>query len=328
MVGKSNLCFKLRKGKILFINTTHPLLAEELEKDGFQCDHFPGYGYDDILRIVGHYDGIVVRSKIKIDRKLLAHASSLKFVARVGAGMENIDQGYAESRGISCFNAPEGNRDAVGEQAVGMLLALFSHLIRADQEVRTGKWQREQNRGHELGGKTIGIIGYGNTGSAFARKLKGFDVEVIAYDKYKNNFSDEFARETDMEEIFEKTDILSLHVPLTDETHYLASAGFFSRFKKNIYVVNTSRGKVLNTSDLVHLIEDGKISGACLDVLEYEGFAFENLEKSEGAETFSKLVKMDQVILAPHIAGLTYESSVKMARVILKKIRALMQSKQ
>jgi len=323
LVGKCNFCFKLKKGKILFIDSTHPSLPDELEKDGFQCDFFPDYGYDEILHFIDRYIGIVVRNRVGINQKLIEKATRLKFIARVGAGMENIDCEFAVEKGITCINAPEGNRDAVGEQAVGMLLNLFNHLLWVDQEVRNGIWRREENRGMELGGKTVGIIGYGNTGSAFARKLIGFDAEVIAYDKYKKNYSDEFVRETDLNELFEKTDVLSLHVPLTEETLFMVDASFISRFKKKIFIINTSRGKVLKTADLVNLIDSGKVSGACLDVLEYEGITFENLETADLPVAFSKLIKMDQVILSPHIAGLTQESNYKLAKVILEKIRAL-----
>jgi len=321
--GKNNFCFKLKKGKILFIDSVHPILAEGLEKDGFLCDDLPNLDYGQVSNIIPKYEGLVVRNKIKIDAGLLEKANNLKFIARVGAGMENIDQQYAERLGIVCLNAPEGNRDAVGEQALGMLLNLFNHLTSADKEVRAGIWQREKNRGIELGGKTIGLIGYGNTGSAFASKLKGFAVDVIAYDKYKKNYSDEFARETDLNEIFEKADVLSLHVPLTEETLFMVDKQFINNFKKKIYFINTARGKVLNTADLVRGIESGKILGACLDVLEYEGLTFEDLETADLPQAFSKLLKMENVILTPHIAGLTHESNYKLAKVMLMKIRAL-----
>lgn len=313
----------MKKRKILFIDSTHPVLSEELEKDGFQCDYFPDFGYAEILQIVNQYVGIVVRSKIKIDRRLIKKANNLKFIARVGAGMENIDSTFAISKGITCLNSPEGNRDAVGEQALGMLLNLFNHLRRTDLEVRQGIWRREENRGVELGGKTVGIIGYGNTGSAFARKLKGFDVEVIAFDKYKKNYSDQFVRETELEELFEKADVISLHIPLTEETLFMVDAPFLGRFNKAIYIINTSRGKVLKTADLVKMIESGKVLGACLDVLEYEGLSFEKLETADLPEAFTKLIKMDKVVLSPHTAGLTRESNFKLANVILEKISAL-----
>jgi len=321
--GKCKFCFKLKKGKILFIDSTHPILPEGLEKEGFQCEYFPGYGYADYKKIINDYVGVVIRSKIKFDKDILEDAGSLKFVARVGSGMENIDYLFAESKGVVCLNAPEGNRDAVGEQAVGMLLSLFNNLNKADLEVRKGIWQREQNRGIELGGKTVGIIGYGNTGSAFAKKLKGFDVQVIACDKYKTNFADDFVEEAQLIDIFERSDVVSFHVPLTAETTYMADNHFINQFSKNIYLINTSRGKVVNTSDLVQNLESGEVLGACLDVLEYEGFSFEELGSSKMPDAFSRLTKMNNVGLSPHIAGWTHESNYKMARTIFEKIQNL-----
>jgi len=313
----------MKKGKILFIDTAHPALMQELKQDGFQCDYFADIGRDELKKIVHNYTGIIVRSKVKLDEDFLEKASLLRFIGRVGAGMENIDLSYAESNGIKCLNAPEGNRDAVGEQAIGMLLALFNNLLVADKEVRGGIWQREKNRGLELGGKTVGIIGYGNTGSAFARKLSGFGVEVIAYDKYKTNYSDDFATETTMDTLFEKSDILSLHVPLTEETNYLVNNEFISLFQKEIYLINTSRGKVVKTADLVNNLQTGKIKGACLDVLEYEGLSFENLSAEQLPDDFAKLVQMPNVILSPHIAGWTHESNFKLAMTLVEKIREL-----
>lgn len=313
----------MNQKKILFIDTTHPALPGGLELLGYRCDHYPGYGHEDYKRIVSDYIGIIIRSKIRLDDDFLQHATSCRFIGRLGAGMENIDVGYAESKGIVCLNAPEGNRDAVGEQAIGMLLALFNNLIKADREVRQGVWLREENRGLELGGKTVGIVGYGNTGSAFARKLKGFDVKVLAYDKYKTGFSDKFVIESTPENIFEQCDIISFHVPLTPETHYLANKKFLEQFKKPVYVINTSRGKVVKTADLVAKIENGKVLGACLDVLEYEGLSFENLDAENLPKDFKKLVQLSNVILSPHIAGLTQESDIKLARVLMDKIRGL-----
>lgn len=313
----------MKKGKILFIDSTHPVLTDLLEKEGFECDFFADLGYDGYKEIIGDYQGIIIRSKIRIDKEILARATNLRFIARVGAGMENIDYQFAGLKGISCLNAPEGNRDAVGEQAVGMLLSLFNNLNRADDEVRKGIWQREKNRGVELGGKTVGIIGYGNAGSAFAKKLSGFGVKVIAYDRYKTNFTDDFARECGMEEIFEHTDILSLHIPLTNETTYLVDDQYVGKFKKNIFLINTSRGKIVNTDQLVTNLESGKILGACIDVLEYEGLSFEELNTSKKQDAFEKLVSLDNVILSPHIAGWTHESNYKMATTIFKKIKDL-----
>ncbi len=310
----------MNKGKILFVDTAHDELTNSLVKQGFECDYFSDYGRKELMSIANNYVGIIVRSKVKLDAEFLSYCTKLKFIGRVGAGMENIDVDYAHNNDIICLNAPEGNRDAVGEQAIGMLLTLFNNLIVADSEVRNGIWIREGNRGYELGGKKIGIIGYGNTGNAFARKLIGFDVDVLAYDKYKSNFSDDFVKESTMEEIFEQCDILSLHVPLTNETEYLLSSDYLSKFKKNIYVINTSRGKVVVTSDLISGINSGKVLGACLDVLEYEGLSFEDIKLPE---EFKTLISMKNVVLSPHIAGWTHESSYKMAVTLADKIASL-----
>ncbi len=313
----------MKKRKVLFIDTVHPVLSEELEKDGYRCDHFPHYDRNDYMAAIPDYTGIIIRSKIKLDMEFLSRAKNLSFIGRVGAGMENIDIDYAKSLGISCLHAPEGNRDAVGEHAIGMILSLFNKLNKADAEVRKGTWLREENRGVELGGKTVGIIGYGNTGGAFAKKLSGFDVRVLAYDKYKSDFSDKYVTEAGMQELYERSDILSLHVPLTEETQYLVNNTFLDRFKKKIYLVNTSRGKVVNTKDLVDKLKSVKVLGACLDVLEYEGLSFENLASDELPDTFRELVQMENVILSPHIAGWTHESNYKLAMTIVGKIREL-----
>ena len=310
----------MEKGKILFIDTAHDELRERLVKQGFVCDFFTDYNRADYLKIAHNYVGIIVRSKVKLDFVFLSACTNLKFIGRVGAGMENIDTHFADSKGITCINAPEGNRDAVGEQAIGMILTLFNNIITADAEVRNGNWIREGNRGYELGGKTIGIIGYGNTGNAFARKLSGFDVEVIAYDKYKSDFSDEFVTEATMAELFKKCDIVSLHVPLTEETEYLVNADFINSFHKNYYLINTSRGKVLKTSDLVLGLKSKKVLGACLDVLEYEGLSFENVELPE---CIKDILSMKNVVLSPHIAGWTHESNYKMAVTIAEKVQLL-----
>jgi D-3-phosphoglycerate dehydrogenase len=309
--------------KIYFIDATHPSLQEMLEQMGFVCHHFPEATKADIIALAADYDGFVVRSKFPVDKALIDKAIRLRFVARVGAGMENIDTVYAASKGIVCLNAPEGNRNAVAEHALGMLLSLFNKLHIADHEVRQGIWKREENRGIELEGKTLAIIGYGNTGSAFARLLSGFDVNVIAYDKYKTGFSDNYILESDMQRIFDEADVLSLHIPLTNETSWLANKSFFDQFSKPFFLINTSRGKVLKTSDLVAAIENNKILGACLDVLEYEQNSFESLQSDHLPEPMRKLIAMQNVVLSPHIAGWTYESNIKMAKVLAEKISRL-----
>jgi D-3-phosphoglycerate dehydrogenase len=233
--------------------------------------------------------------------------------------MENIDVDYAVSKGIVCMNSPEGNRDAVGEHTLGMLLSLVNHMNRADRQVRQGKWIREENRGMEIKGKTIGIIGYGNMGSAFAQRLKGFEVEVISFDKYKTNYSDGNTRETDLNEIYQTSDIISLHVPLTEETHYMVNSRFINNFKKNIWLINTSRGPIVNTRDLTEHLTSGKVAGAALDVLEYEDSSFESLSVKYPGE-LKNLLHADNVLLTPHIAGLTAESNYKLAKVLVDKI--------
>ena len=315
----------MQRGKVLFIDTSHPVLTTDLNGFGFQCDYFEDHNREDFIRIIPNYTGIIIRGKIKLDKDFLSKATNLKFIGRVGAGMENIDVEFAKSRGIACLNAPEGNRDAVGEHALGMLLMLMNNLRKADGEVRKGIWVRESNRGTEISGKTIGIIGYGNMGSAFAQRLKGFDARVIAYDKYKFNFSDEFVEEVDMETILNETDILSLHVPLTIETKYLVDEKYIQGFKKNIYIINTSRGKVLNTADLVGGMKTEKVRGACLDVLEYENRSFEDIDKDKLPEDFKYLIQSNRAVLSPHIAGWTHESNYKMAKVIAGKIKTLYQ---
>ncbi len=310
------------KKKVLFIDTTHPYLIDGLKSLGFKCDHFDSYKKSEYEAVVHNYFGIVIRSKFSLDKAFLEKAENLNFIARVGSGMENVDVEYAEARGIRCLNAPEGNRDAVGEHATGMLLALLNNIVKADGQLRHGLWKREENRGIEIMGKTIAIIGYGNMGSAFAQRLTGFNANVIAYDKYKSNFSDNYVREATMAEVFREADILSLHVPLTDETTYLIDENYISSFEKNIFLVNTSRGKVVKTSALVSNLKTGKISGAALDVLEYENLSFEDIKQIEFKEDFSWLAEAENVILSPHVAGLTHESYLKLAKVIFEKIKA------
>jgi D-3-phosphoglycerate dehydrogenase / 2-oxoglutarate reductase len=309
--------------KILFIDSVHPLIREELTGLGFQCDFFPEHHRTDFLSLADQYEGIIIRSKIKLDKEFLDKATRLKFIGRVGAGMENIDVGYAESRGIRCLNSPEGNRDAVGEHALGMLLSLLNHMNRADRQVRHGIWLREDNRGTEIKGKTVGIIGYGNMGSAFAQRLKGFEARVISYDKYKLGYSEGNTTETSLEEIFEQSDILSLHIPLNEETAWMVDDAFIGRFRKNIWLMNTSRGKIVRTADLVKNMVAGKVLGAALDVLEYEDTSFEALAENSPPE-LSFLTASDHVILTPHIAGWTHESNIKLAMVLVDKIRETM----
>ncbi len=307
--------------KILFVDDTHPVLKEELTLMGFRCDEFTGSTDEECRLIIGEYFGAVIRSKITFNAEMLKAATNLRFIARVGAGMESIDVEYAKTHGIECFNSPEGNRDAVAEHALGMLLGLLNNLNRADAEVRKGIWRREANRGIEIKGKTIGIIGYGNMGGAFAQRLKGFGCKVLAYDKYKTGFSDDYVTECDMDRIFAETDILSLHVPLTAETRCLVNEEYLNRFSKNIWLINTARGPVVNTAGLVECLKSGKVQGAALDVLEYEKSSFEAMDAHSFPAPLKYLAAVDNVILTPHIAGWTAESKYKLAKVLADKIR-------
>ncbi len=308
------------KPKILFIDTVHPLIRERLEQHGYHCDWLPGKGYAFYESIIADYTGIIIRSGITLDRNILEKGTTLKFIARLGSGLENIDVPFAESKGIRCLNSPEGNRDAVGEHALGMLLALMNRLLIVDREVRNGTWLREENRGTEIKGKTVAIIGYGNMGSAFAQRLRGFECRIIAYDKYKTGFGNEWVEEVTMEEVFAEADIVSLHVPLTEETRYLVNEGWIRLFRKPLILLNTSRGPVVNTADLTAAMEQGQITGAALDVIEYEETSFEMLQSENLRAPFQFLKHSDRVILSPHIAGWTHESKIKLAEVLVEKI--------
>jgi D-3-phosphoglycerate dehydrogenase len=304
--------------KILFADSAHPSLKNKLQELGFQCDE-PGLDRDAVKSLLPRYSVVVIRSRFKFDREMLdAAAGSVRCIARVGAGMENIDAQYAESLGIRCINAPEGNRDAVAEHALAMLLALMNNLCRADREVRQGLWNREGNRGYELNGKTVGIIGLGNNGSAFARVLAGFNCRILAYDPYVEPHPNQPAELHNMETLFSTCEIVSLHVPLNEETLYLANSDWFKRFENPIWLINTARGKCLRTADLIQALESGKVLGAALDVLEFESLSFENADTAPPA--FQWLTKSDKVVLSPHIAGWTHESNVKMANILAHRI--------
>ncbi|WP_333850564.1 2-hydroxyacid dehydrogenase [Epilithonimonas sp.] len=305
--------------KILLLDTNHPLIEEQLSEKGFVFDADYTSSYDEVLEKIQNYEGIIIRSRIPLDENFLTKASHLKFIARVGAGMENIDIETAADLGIKLINSPEGNRDSVAEHVVGMLLILMNRLFIASNEVKNGIWKREENRGDELLGKTFGIIGYGNMGKATAKRLSGFGVKVIFYDILPN-LSDEFATQVSLEELQKRADILSLHIPLTDETHYLIDEEFISKMENNFYFVNTARGKNLKTKALVQAIESGKVLGACLDVLEYEKSSFENLETEN--QDLKYLLDSEKVIVTPHIGGWTHQSKEKLAQVIVDKILA------
>lgn len=312
--------------KILQLDKNHPLISEQLTAKGFVVEEDHSSTYDEVLEKIIDYQGIIIRSRIPLDKNFLTRASHLKFIARVGAGMENIDIETAENLGIKLINSPEGNRDSVAEHVVGMLLILMNRLFIASNEVKNGIWKREENRGDELLGKTFGIIGYGNMGKATAKRLSGFGVEVIFHDILPN-LSDEFATQVSLEELQKRADVLSLHIPLTDETHYLVDEEFISKMEKNFYFVNTARGKNLKTKALVQAIESGKVLGACLDVLEYEKSSFENLDTSTSLSTkenqdLKYLLDSEKVIVTPHIGGWTHQSKEKLAQVIVDKILA------
>lgn len=306
--------------KILFIDPVHPSLWKALSKKNFECVEGYALSKDETQQIIVDFDGIVIRSRFKIDSAFLDACKDLKFIARSGSGLENIDVSYAQAKGIHCINASEGNAQAVAEHALAMILSLLNNLNKADAEVRKGIWQRSENRGYELYGKTVGIIGYGNTGSAFAKLLNGFDCNVLSYDKYLESFTTNWARKVEMNEIFEHADILSLHLPLTEESTYLVEQKYISRFKKPIYLINTSRGKCVHTKTVLSALNDGRLSGACLDVLEFEKTSF---NETFFSEEFNELIKSDKVILSPHIAGWTHESYQKLSKVLLAKILAV-----
>jgi D-3-phosphoglycerate dehydrogenase len=313
----------MKKTKILHIDSNHPLLWEQLEKAGFTNEADYNSSKEEIEEKIQNYQGIIIRSRFKIDKNFMDKATQLEFIARVGAGLESIDCDYAEKKKIHLIAAPEGNRNAVGEHALGMLLSLMNKLNRADRLVREGKWIREGNRGHELEGKIIGIIGYGNMGKSFAKKLKGFDVEVLCHDILPN-VDDENAKQVSLEELKLKADILSLHIPWTSETDKMVNANFINSFEKPFWFINTSRGKNVVTDDLVDALKKGKILGAGLDVLEYEKLSFENLFLDEQKpEAFEYLLQAENVLLTPHIAGWTYESHEKLAQTIVDKIKKL-----
>jgi len=307
--------------KIIIVDSVHDILIHKLKDKNFDVTYQPEINESELLKVISQYDGNIIRSKLKITSAIIDKARKLKFIGRVGAGLENIDIKYAENKGIKCFNSPEGNRDAVGEQALGMLLCLLNNLYRANTEVKHGLWQREKNRGVELKNKTVGIIGYGNMGSAFAEKLKGLGCNVIAYDKYKFNFSNEFIREVGLDYLKEETDILSLHVPITEETLYMANNDFFQSFRKPFYLINTARGPIVKTDEVITNLKNGKILGAALDVLEFEKTNFEELYQSETLPSYLKeLTEMENVLLSPHIAGWTNESNRKLSEIIAIKI--------
>jgi D-3-phosphoglycerate dehydrogenase len=313
--------------KILHLDSNHPLLIKQLNDLGFQNEENYTSSKQEIEDKIHLYDGFIIRSRFSIDKAFLSKATNLKFIGRVGAGLENIDCDYAASKNIELIAAPEGNRNAVGEHSLAMLLSLFNKLNKADKEVKTGKWLREDNRGIELDGRTIGLIGYGNMGKSLSKKLRGFDVDVLCYD-IKLGVSDTNCKQVSLAEIQEKADVLSLHTPQTELTKNMVNTDFINSFKKNFWLINTARGTSVVTKDLVAALKSGKILGAGLDVLEYEKSSFENLFKkdvtssaAEMPEAFKYLINAENVLLSPHVAGWTVESNEKLAQTIVDKIK-------
>lgn len=304
--------------KILIADKLHPVFKTEAERMGYEVDDLPNISREETLEIIDRYSGIAIRTKFRIDEELIRAGSKLKFIARAGAGMDNIDLPAAAAQNITCINAPEGNRDAVGEHAIGMLLSIMNNLRKADIEVREGIWDREGNRGIELRDRTVAIIGYGFMGQSFARKLSGFGTHVIAYDKYKTGFSDEYAREVSMEQIVKQADVLSFHIPLTRETRQMVDDEYLFHFRKPIILLNTARGEIINTAAVLRAINAGKIIGAGLDVLEVEKFP-----TLEDLEWFNELRKNEKVILSPHVAGWSVESYRRISEVLAEKLKTI-----
>lgn len=306
---------------ILHLDENHPVLIEQLAKLGHTNHKDYTSSKAEIEAKIHEYDGFIIRSRFRIDANFLAKATNLKFIGRVGAGLENIDVEFAAQQGIQLISAPEGNRNAVGEHALGMLLSLMNKLNKADKEVREGKWLREANRGFELDGQTVGIIGYGNMGKAFAKKLRGFDVDVLCYD-LKNDVGDENATQVSLSELQKRATVLSLHTPETSQTLNMINNEFIKAFKNSFWFINTARGKSVVTHDLMKALQSGKILGAGLDVLEYEKSSFENLfNDSQMPEAFNYLIHAENVLLSPHVAGWTKESKEKLAQTIVDKIK-------
>ncbi len=315
------------KGEVYFIDTVHPVLEERLTKCGFTCVDLTKVASSELLPRIISAVGLVIRSRITLTKEILSQLSDIQFIARSGSGLENIDVSYCHEKGIRLFNSPEGNKNAVAEHALGMILSLFNHLSLSDQEIRNGIWDREGNRGVELDGKTIGIIGFGNNGAAFAKKLSGFDVKLMAYDKYKTGFGDRFVQECTLEAILEQADVISFHIPQNKETAHFFNETFLERCQKSIYLLNVSRGKIVDTKVLVSGLKLGKIKGACLDVLEFERSNFESFFEQEPSEELAYLLSAKNVLLSPHVAGWTTESYFKLSNVLAEKIVAYYYSK-
>lgn len=309
--------------KVMFIDKTDPVLWEALEAQGYDCADYTSENREKIMQDLPGFFGLIVRSRIKLDREFLARAERLRFIGRSGVGLEHIDLPYAAERNILVLPSPEGSRDTVGEHAAGLLLCLMNHLARADRQVRRGEWIRAGNRATELKGKTVGIIGYGNMGTAFAQRLLGFDVRVLAYDKFKSGYGNEHAEAVDLPTLQAQADVISLHIPYLPENHYFVNDAFLEAFAKPIFLVNTARGLILETEALVRKLKSGKVLGAALDVIEYEEMSFVHLDPKKQPEAFQYLLQSDSVVLSPHIAGWSHESERGHALALVDKIAAI-----